>query len=137
MGLGGLSWSAFGVDISTKTPPVIPTKGRWVAIELYGLAAGELKQIGREREASQSIALHVAGKPLSDASLVYQVASWVITSLEEIASVSEHVYVVGEGNYKMKRHEKARRWCLTLLALVHYYFTRTNLTLLLYLLTPL
>jgi len=109
MGLTGASWSSFGANISNKNPPAVPTEGKVVAVELYGLLVAELKQMGRDHGTAKAVAEHVAGKPQADASLTYRVAHAAVQAIHELCSVSRHVYVVGEGEYTMKRHEKARR----------------------------
>ena len=82
--------------------------GKKVGLELHGTAAASLHAFGN-KETYRAIATHAAGGKLSDASLAYQVAYSCTTEIRDIASACSHLYVMSEGNYVMKAHEKQRR----------------------------
>jgi len=49
------------------------------------------------------------GKPLEDPELLYMLVQSVFREIRDLAGVYARVYVVGEGNHEMKRHEAKRR----------------------------
>ena len=86
----------------------IELEGKVVGLELHGTAAASLYAFGN-KDNYRAIARHVAGQKLTGATLAYQVAYSCTTEIRDIASACKHLYVVSEGNYAMKAHEKSRR----------------------------
>jgi hypothetical protein len=81
-----------------------------VAIELAGIMHKHARRLAKDKNRAAKIAAHAhLGEPMSDPEIVEMVARSVCLDIQRVASASDGVYVVAEGTYAGKRHERERR----------------------------